>query len=66
MSESPATQPLVYRRFTPADIEAAHGLSTAVGWRHSPADWRLAADTGAGFVAEEAGVVLGTDRKSVV
>lgn len=60
MSESPATQPLVYRRFTPADIEAAHGLSTAVGWRHSPADWRLAADTGAGFVAEEAGVVLGT------
>jgi GNAT superfamily N-acetyltransferase len=51
---------LTYRRFTPDDIPAAHGLSSAVGWPHRPEDWRFAADAGGGFVAEQSGAVIGT------
>lgn len=49
-----------YRRFTPADVVAAHGLSTAVGWPYRPEDWQFSADTSIGFVAEDDGVVIGT------
>jgi predicted N-acetyltransferase YhbS len=50
----------IYRRFTPDDIAAAHGLSMAVSWPHRAEDWRFAADAGSGFAAEEAGAVIGT------
>jgi len=60
VSGSAEKESLAYRRFTPEDIAAAHGLSVAVSWPHRPEDWRFAADAGSGFVAEEAGVVIGT------
>ncbi|MBB3261610.1 GNAT superfamily N-acetyltransferase [Paraburkholderia bannensis] len=63
MSESavtPELHDLHYRRFSTDDIDAAHGLSAAVRWPHRPDDWRFAFDAGAGFVAEENGVVIGT------
>lgn len=56
---SPLTQ-LRYRRFTPADIPAAHALSLALGWHYRPEDWQFSADTSTGYVAEENGVVVGT------
>ncbi|HEX3380167.1 MAG TPA: GNAT family N-acetyltransferase [Paraburkholderia sp.] len=60
MSGSSESGSLTYRRFTPDDIPAAHGLSMAVSWPHRPEDWRFAADAGGGFVAEQNGVVIGT------
>ena len=49
-----------YRPFTSDDIAAAHALSSAVRWRHRPDDWRFAARTGQGFVAEDESGVIGT------
>src|SRR5690348_12397898 len=51
---------LRYRKFTPADVPAAHALSTALGWPYRPEDWQFSADTAIAFVAEERGVVIGT------
>lgn len=59
-THSPKMAPPRYRKFTSADIPAAHGLSVAVRWPHRPEDWQFAADAGTGFVAEENGVVIGT------
>jgi ribosomal protein S18 acetylase RimI-like enzyme len=49
-----------YRAFNADDIPAAHGLSVAVQWPHRAEDWREMFDAGTGFVAEDAGVVIGT------
>ncbi|MEC5409535.1 GNAT family N-acetyltransferase [Paraburkholderia sp. MPAMCS5] len=49
-----------YRKFTPADVPAAHALSMALGWQHRPEDWQFFADTATAFAAEEQGVVIGT------
>ncbi|WP_083748704.1 GNAT family N-acetyltransferase [Pelomonas sp. KK5] len=43
-----------------ADLEAAHGLSTAVRWPHRLADWQFAFEFGSGVVAERDGELLGT------
>jgi GNAT superfamily N-acetyltransferase len=51
---------IAYRPFTSDDIAAAHALSSAVRWRHRPDDWRFAARTGQGFVAEDESGVIGT------
>lgn len=51
---------LRYRAFALADVEAAHGLSMALGWPYRLEDWQFSADTSIGFVAEEGGVVIGT------
>jgi ribosomal protein S18 acetylase RimI-like enzyme len=56
----PSTTDVRYRAFTPGDISAAHGLSTALGWPYRPQDWQFSAETSVGFVAEERGVVIGT------
>jgi predicted N-acetyltransferase YhbS len=49
-----------YRKFTAADVPAAHALSMVLGWQHRPEDWQFFADTAIAFVAEEQGVVIGT------
>jgi GNAT superfamily N-acetyltransferase len=51
---------IAYRPFTSDDIPAAHALSGALRWRHRLDDWRFAARTGNGFVAEDASGVIGT------
>ena len=51
---------LRYRSFTASDVPMAHALSAALGWPYRPEDWQFSADTSKGFVAEEAGVVIGT------
>ncbi|EEA04125.1 GCN5-related N-acetyltransferase [Burkholderia sp. H160] len=60
MSESIVKKSLSYRRFTAADIIAAHALSVAVRWPHRAEDWRFMYDAGTGFVAEDNGSVIGT------
>jgi hypothetical protein len=40
-----------YRKFTPADLDAAHRLSLAVGWPHRREDWQFVLALGAGYVA---------------
>ncbi|MGF6574758.1 GNAT superfamily N-acetyltransferase [Paraburkholderia sp. GAS333] len=60
MSESSVKTSPSYRRFTSADIAAAHGLSVAVRWPHRADDWRFMHDAGTGFVAEDNGAVIGT------
>lgn len=60
MSESSVRKSPAYRRFTSADIAAAHGLSLAVRWPHRTDDWRFMFEAGTGFVAEDNGNVIGT------
>ncbi|KND62130.1 Histone acetyltransferase HPA2 and related acetyltransferase [Candidatus Burkholderia verschuerenii] len=60
MSDSRVSAAPRYRAFTADDIPAAHGLSVAVQWPHRAEDWREMFDAGTGFVAEDAGVVIGT------
>lgn len=48
------------RAMTEGDLEAAHGLSAAVGWPHRLEDWAFSLALGEGFVIEEEGRVLGT------
>lgn len=54
------TYTLLYRPFTADDIAAAHALSVEVKWPHRAEDWRLVADAGAGFVAQDGERVVGT------
>ncbi|HEX7912788.1 MAG TPA: GNAT family N-acetyltransferase [Paraburkholderia sp.] len=55
-----STTSLRYRRFTLADIPAAHVLSMALNWPYRLEDWEFSADLATGFVAEDSGVVIGT------
>lgn len=41
-----------YRRFTLADVDAAHALTVELKWPHRAEDWQFAARIGVGFVAE--------------
>ena len=49
-----------YRRFTSADIEAAHALTAQLKWPHRAEDWQFVANIGVGFVAERDSRVIGT------
>ena len=49
-----------YRRFTAADIDAAHALTVALKWPHRAEDWQFVANIGVGFVAERDSQVIGT------
>lgn len=49
-----------YRRFTAADIEAAHALTVELKWPHRAEDWQFVAGIGEGFVAERDSRVVGT------
>ena len=49
-----------YRRFTQADIDAAHALTIEMKWPHRAEDWQFVAKIGAGFVAERDSRVIGT------
>ncbi|MBN3835533.1 GNAT family N-acetyltransferase [Burkholderia sp. Ac-20344] len=55
-----AMSALRYRRFTAADVPAAHALSMALRWPFRAEDWQFSADTSIAFAAEENGVVIGT------
>ncbi|MDJ0390146.1 GNAT family N-acetyltransferase [Roseomonas sp. E05] len=48
------------RPLTADDLEAARGLSQAVGWPHRLEDWRFVQALGSGLAAERAGRLLGT------
>jgi len=52
--------PTRYRKFRPADVPAAHGLSLEAGWPHRLEDWRFVRRLGMGHVALEARKVVGT------
>jgi GNAT superfamily N-acetyltransferase len=52
--------PVTYRNFTETDIAAAHALTVALKWPHRAEDWRFMFQVGAGFVALDAGEVIGT------
>jgi GNAT superfamily N-acetyltransferase len=43
-----------------ADLPAAHQLSQTLRWPHRVEDWHFVLRLGTGFVAEEAGAVIGT------
>ncbi|CAB3763940.1 GNAT family N-acetyltransferase [Burkholderia puraquae] len=58
--ERSAMPALGYRRFTAADVPAAHALSMALRWPFRAEDWQFSADTSIAFAAEENGVVIGT------
>lgn len=60
MNTSGAATALHYRRFTAADVPAAHALSMALRWPFRAEDWQFSADTSIAFAAEENGVVIGT------
>ena len=49
-----------YRKFMPADLEAAHRLSLSVKWPHRREDWAFVLGLGSGYVAEDGGRVVGT------
>jgi GNAT superfamily N-acetyltransferase len=49
-----------YRKFTAADLDAAHRLSLAVEWPHRREDWGFFLSLGAGYVARDADRVVGT------
>jgi predicted N-acetyltransferase YhbS len=49
-----------YRRFTAADIEAAHALTVELKWPHRAEDWQFVVSIGEGFVAERDSRVVGT------
>lgn len=51
---------IVLREMTAEDLPACHGLSQAVGWSHRLPDWTLAFECGKGWVAESAGLVVGS------
>ena len=50
----------VLRRMVPSDLPGAHRLSQAVRWPHRLEDWEFVAGLGNGFVAEQAGELIGT------
>lgn len=49
-----------YRRFTAADIAAAHALTVELKWPHRAEDWQFVANIGVGFVALRDSRVVGT------
>lgn len=49
-----------YRRFTDADIDAAHALTVELKWPHRVEDWQFVANMGVGFAAERDSRLIGT------
>ena len=52
--------PVKYRKFTRADVAAAHRLSLEYAWPHRLEDWRFVQRLGSGYVAAEGATVIGT------
>ncbi|SPD64403.1 N-acetyltransferase GCN5 [Cupriavidus taiwanensis] len=52
--------PVTYRAMDEKDLPAAHALSQTMRWPHRQEDWSFVLGLGTGFVAEEAGAVIGT------
>lgn len=51
---------ITYRQITENDLPAALALSQAVRWPHRLEDWQFVHHLGTGFIAEEAGAMIGT------
>lgn len=60
MSQSSVNPMLSYRPFVSDDIAAAQQLSSTLNWPHRIDDWRFVVSVGGGFVAEDAGAIVGT------
>ena len=58
--ETSAAADLRLRDMTPADLVAAHALSSEAQWPHRLEDWELMLSVGFGVVAELDGQILGT------
>lgn len=52
--------PVTYRAMRETDLPAACALSQVLRWPHRIEDWQFVLRLGTGFVAEEAGAVIGT------
>lgn len=52
--------PVTYRAMDERDLPAAYELSQTMRWPHRLEDWSFVLGLGTGFVAEEAGAVIGT------
>lgn len=52
--------PVTYRAMDVKDLPAAYELSQTMRWPHRLEDWSFVLGLGTGFVAEEAGAVIGT------
>lgn len=59
-TSDPTNQGVSLRPMTPADLEAAYGLTSDQRWPHRPAEWEQALRLGEGLVAERDGQVVGT------
>ena len=59
-SSNGSADALRLRSFEPADVPAAHALSSALKWPHRIEDWQFGLELGQGVVAERGGKVLGT------
>jgi predicted N-acetyltransferase YhbS len=55
-----ASDEIVLRTMTPADIEATTELSREQSWPHRPEDWAFFLEQGEGIVAECAGEIVGS------
>ena len=55
----PVDGSITLRSLTAQDLEAAHGLSTAVAWPHRLEDWRVMFGLGRGFAAVDPAGALG-------
>jgi predicted N-acetyltransferase YhbS len=49
-----------YRKFARTDAAAAHRLSLELAWPHRLEDWKFVQRLGSGYVAVEAGAIVGT------
>jgi ribosomal protein S18 acetylase RimI-like enzyme len=57
----PRSKGMEFRRLSARDLDAAHGLSSAVQWPHRREDWQFVYELGCGFAAVEGDdTVVGT------
>lgn len=59
-SNAPATDGVVLRPMTAADLAQAHALSAELRWPHRPADWEQMFSHAEGFAAERDGDLVAT------
>ena len=59
-SAKPSDDGVTLRPMAPADLAAAHALSTALHWPHRLVDWEFLVRLGEGLVAQRDGHIVGT------
>ena len=60
MTPKSGSAALKFTRITAAHLPAARNLSLKVKWPHRLQDWQFVENLGSGFVAEDAGEIVGT------